>query len=993
MIKFTHFMRKLSFFVPSVILFVLYVYLIFFNEDKPLFWIVILLLCGIGTLYNGFFQFLNFIILVQVSLFVLFKIFPYFTQLKFTHDDIYYWTITSLTSFFLILITRISVIRAKTASYARDIIATLLINTPNSVVIIDPMLQIIEMSDSFTKMFRIQAPRLIKGKLLIDLLPENSKLLIKELIKSNSYYETIKELNIYNNIGYYKIMCDKLHGSTNGYFINIIDITPIMKAKIDVERSAKAKDLFLAKMSHEIRTPLNAITGMSELVLRTDISPRVREYVSGIQNAGTNLISIINDILDFSKIESGNMEIIERIYNTESLINDVINIIQVPVIDKPILFITNIDSSLPSALKGDVVRIRQILINILNNAVKYTNEGFISFNFTYNKKNEETINLNITVSDSGRGIKKEDFSKIFGEFIQIDLQQNIGIEGTGLGLAIVKSLCKAMGAEISLESEYGKGSDFNIIIPQKIENINRIAYVHKPEKKKVIIYDNRELYAKSISTSLDNLGVSNEIISSLIMLNEKLSELENCTRNENAIQKDEYCLFIFVISIFYEDVIKFIKKNNIKANVVMLTEANTIIECHIRSIPMPAHTISIAKVLNNMEDSFIKDNKKSRIDWTAPNANVLIVDDINTNIIVAEGLMSPYKMNITSTLNGKDAVELVSKYNYDIIFMDHMMPEMDGIEAAAKIRMIPSKHTIPIIALTANAIHGVEEMFKYNGFNDLLVKPIDITKLDIILEKWIPPQKRIIIDNNFSKATKIVAQKTILANAVNSIIKPDVLSIVKNITDTVMNNNKYCKDIEGIDTKKGLENSGNNEELYSKMLSGYFNEGITYIDKLKYAVELNDIKQFTIYVHGIKTSSLNIGAFSVSESAKYLEDAGNAGDWDFIKNEFGTFLNLFSKLLDNIKENIYNEKIIKQTNNDNYTNIDYNFLKEHLLIFNASVSNLDISTMDNILQILNNNNWDKDITYLIEKLQSFVLIGEYDDAVKVSFQIIEKIGL
>jgi len=374
---------------------------------------------------------------------------------------------------------------------------------------------------------------------------------------------------------------------------------------IESNKANKAKTRFLAKMSHEIRTPMNAIIGMAELALRENMTYTVKEYILGVKQAGTNLLSIINDILDFSKIENEKLEIVPSNYSFSSLINNVVNIIKTRIADSGLRFEINIDSNIPDSLFGDETRIRQVLLNVLGNAVKYTKKGFISFSVNGEIK-EDTVLLTIEVTDSGMGIKPKDLKKLFDEFVRMDMESKKGIEGTGLGLAIAKNLIKMMNGDISVQSEYGKGSIFTVKLPQKIS-------------------------------------------------------------------------------------------------------------------------------VNELFDSLKTDNMT--IKFNAPNARVLVVDDIDANLKVVKGLMQPYKMQVDLCTSGAEAIEMVKANNYDLVFMDHMMPDMDGVEA---IRIIREKYAnLPIIALTANAVSGVKEMFLENGFNDFISKPIDTVELNAVLEKYL----------------------------------------------------------------------------------------------------------------------------------------------------------------------------------------------------------------------------------------------------------------
>jgi len=509
------------------------------------------------------------------------------------------------------------------------------------------------------------------------------------------------------------------------------------------EAASKAKSDFLAKMSHEIRTPMNAIIGMAELALRESRPNIIREHIITIKQAGANLLSIINDILDFSKIESGKLEIIPSDYQFSSLINDVVSIIRMRVVDSNLIFVVNIDCKVPNSLFGDEARIRQAMLNLLTNAVKYTKKGFVSFSVG-GEITEDNVFLTIDVTDSGNGIKQEDLRKLFGEFVQIDSASHKGIEGTGLGLVITKKLVNAMGGDISVQSEYGKGSTFTITLSQKIRSPEPLASVENPEEKSVLVYEPSEIYANSIICTVDNLGVICHRAENDYDLREKL-QMKDYT----------FLLVSYPLLINAKAIIRELKS---KTQIVVLTEfGNATADMKLDVLAMPVHSISIANILNGVSGrfSYSSNEDASVARFSAPKARILIVDDIGTNLKVAEGLMLPYKMQMDLCMSGAAAIEAVKKHPYDLVLMDHMMPQMDGIEATKLIREMgsenPSYAELPIIALTANAISGIKEMFLANGFNDFLSKPIDTVKLNIVLARWIPKEKQEKMDGIMEK--------------------------------------------------------------------------------------------------------------------------------------------------------------------------------------------------------------------------------------------------
>jgi signal transduction histidine kinase/AmiR/NasT family two-component response regulator len=508
----------------------------------------------------------------------------------------------------------------------------------------------------------------------------------------------------------------------------------LAELKDTAEEASRAKSRFLAQMSHEIRTPMNAILGMSELALRENIPPAAQEHLGTIKQAGINLLSIINDILDFSKIEAGKMEIACDEYLFSSLIYDVINIFKTKMNESRLQFIVFLDGNIPNYLYGDSARIRQIMLNILSNAVKYTEKGFVSLSVTVKSKESNNAILAIEVGDSGRGIKQEEINKLFSEFERLNLAQNKSIEGTGLGLSITKNLVDLMGGSIDIHSEYGKGSVFTVSLPQEARQDTRIASVKNPEEKNILIFERRQIYAESICKSMDNLGVKYKLALDISGFNDDITG-------------GKYP-YVFIAAALYEEVKNLITELNSSIKFVLIADFGEVIDDkNISVITMPVFSIPIANFLNGGSEPLAIYPKQKRIlKIIAPEANVMVVDDIITNLKVAEGLLLPYKLKITLCKNGIQALKAVTLKHYDLILMDHMMPEMDGIEAAAKIREMSSEvpyfENIPIIALTANAVSGTREMFLEKGFNDYLSKPIDIAQLDSVLKMWIPREKQ-----------------------------------------------------------------------------------------------------------------------------------------------------------------------------------------------------------------------------------------------------------
>jgi len=650
---------------------------------------------------------------------------------------------------------------------------------------------------------------------------------------------------------------------------------------------AHSKDEFLAKMSHEIRTPMNAITGMAELALRENVPDTAQEHILTIKQAGANLLSIINDILDFSKIESGKLEIIPVKYMLSSLINDTVNIIRMRFKEKPLRFFTNIDGNIPNNLYGDEPRLRQITLNLLTNAVKYTEKGHIGLIITISRRNDKRVWLRISVTDTGKGIKPEDQKKLFGEFVQVDTRKNKGIEGTGLGLAITKRLCLAMGGDITVESEYGKGSVFTVVIPQNIESQEPFAAVEKPWIKKILVYEGRSVYANAVCWSLENMKVPYTMVTNKVDF-------------ADVLYKEEWS-YIFSGYGLYENIKPLFEKGDSvfcgckKPPMALMVEWGT--EAYIpgvRFLSIPVQSIAIANILNGREDIKGYNKSSNTVRFTFPHARILVVDDIVTNLKVAEGLLAPYRTTVDTCLTGLQSIEMVKHNKYDIVFMDHMMPGMDGVEATAAIRALEKeqqrKHRVPIIALTANAVVGMREMFLENDFDDFISKPIDISKLDEILDRWIPKEKR-------------DAQKSAASSGEDDNLQHgDPKSYGNNTSGDAFADSADVKMmvIPGVDTVKGITLTGGTLENYKQVLFMFckdIDERLIFFGK---EITTDTLTDFITNIHSLKSATAYIGASEISSLAAGLEAVGKSGDAAFIRENLPDFI----KKLEELKKNI-----------------------------------------------------------------------------------------
>ena len=526
------------------------------------------------------------------------------------------------------------------------------------------------------------------------------------------------------------------------------------KAREIAQHANRAKSDFLANMSHEIRTPINAVLGMDEMILRDCDDPKILEYAADIKRAGGILLSLINDILDFSKIESGKMDILPVDYDLGILLSETVELVRPKANDKKLELELNIHPATPAHLWGDEVRIRQIITNILTNAVKYTKQGKVTLTVSGKQLSQGKVQLYVSVKDTGIGIRQEDIGRLFESFQRVEECRNRNIEGTGLGLSITMRLLNLMGSRLEVKSTYGEGSEFYFYLEQK-------------QTDSQVIGENLQKYYQ----------------------------------NEKRLSGDSGEVF------------------------------------------------------------------------RAPGARLLVVDDNEMNLKVFKGLLKNHGMQIDVAMSGRECLTLMEQKAYHIIFVDHQMPDMDGVETLKQTALLQnnlSKDAV-IIILTANAVSGAREMFLQEGFRDYLSKPISLPKLEEMLLKYLPKE---LIEKE-SPQQAMTAGETGPAES--------------RITKT-----------NHVDWEKGRELCMDDEDFFREILETFVESGAD--QELERYFETSDFENYRIKVHAVKTNLANIGASEVSEMAKQLEQAvrteKNAA---CVREQHSEFIAVFRQVVDEAK--------------------------------------------------------------------------------------------
>lgn len=647
-----------------------------------------------------------------------------------------------------------------------------------------------------------------------------------------------------------------------------------------LRQTEHSKDEFMANVSHEIRTPLNTICGMSEMSLREELPEGIRENLFNIQVAGRNLQSIVSDVLDFSELETGKLAIVEESYNFTSILNDVLNVAIAQNEDKNLEIVVNYDVNIPCGMIGDSEKIRRIFSSIVNNAIKFTEKGCVTISIS-SRKEDYGVNLSVNVKDTGIGISQEKIERLFTNFNQVDTRKNRQQTGMGLGLAITHKIVRMMNGFLSVKSIEGKGSEFQFVIPQKVDDDNPVIVLKDRDKLKVICYINQEKY--SMAEIRDSYMECIKNMASQLELD--FTSCQNLAELKRRFGRRDYSHMVITVDEYKEEP-EFFENAVKETNVIIVINRDDDIDISdsFMRVYKPFYVLSVVTALNGgkmvqrMDGSHYIINK-----FTAPGASVLVVDDNVMNLKVMEGLLRPYKVKFYTAGSGSEALMMIDRMYFDLVFMDHMMPGMDGVETLHNIRARNGKffQKLPVVALTANAIGGAREMFLAEGFQDFVAKPVEVSILEHVLKKYIPSERIIV-------KTEEDTDKEAIQNKEQERVG-------------VINAGSALKGL--IDIQTGINYSGGVYEDYIDVIRLYYKSGIEKKQQMQKLFEDKDWNEYTIMVHALKSTSLGIGAKELSEMAKMQEKAGKENNIEYLLANHSLLMENYGKVLDVIGGN------------------------------------------------------------------------------------------
>ena len=676
---------------------------------------------------------------------------------------------------------------------------------------------------------------------------------------------------------------------------------------------------FLANISHEIRTPINAIIGMTGVCIDKEKDEEIKRDMTYVAEAGKRVGEQIGDILDYSEISMDSLVINNEDYMLSSLLNDICVQLR-PHLKPELELIFDVDASVPSVLNSDVGKIKKILWHLIMNGIKYTKEGGVYVRITAIEQ-DYGVNLCITVKDTGIGMTDDETEMAFDGFYQSDSGRTRSTNGLGLGLTIVVGFVSALHGFVQIDSEKDYGTTVRVSIPQKVVDPSVCMAVDNRDKLTLGAFlhfekfpnpNVREFYNSMVLNIVHGLHVKMHRVNNVIDLMELL---DNVRLTHLFVGEDEY--------VYNKEYLESIADKVLVA-IVASKKVTLDKNSKVRIMEKPFYCFPVVSILNTS----VHDAIRSQSRMTLPGVRALVVDDEPMNLIVARNMLGRYKMDITTVNSGEEAVDICRTEDFDVVFMDHMMPKMDGVETMKNIRKDVSGRgkKLPIVALTANAVSSAKEMFIKEGFDDFVAKPIDVAELERALKKVLPGMVEY-EDIPEEDDTHVIEERVTAAEP-----EPEVKAFEPEVEDEVTVTSEPAEPSTasepvmtapvgtdkmsrlkqvGVDTDTGLLYCQGDEEFYISMLESFVEESADKKRDLDKFLKDEDLKNYAITVHSVKSTSKMIGIMELSDKAKALEEAAKNDDMDTVSNGMDDLMNEYDKVITNL-ENVLSDSSDKE---------------------------------------------------------------------------------
>ena len=736
----------------------------------------------------------------------------------------------------------------------------------------------------------------------------------------------------------------------------------IEKSKAEVENARQTKSKFLANMTHEIRTPMNAIVGMTELILKENLSSGAREETEIIKEASSELLTIINNILTYSKLDSGKLELLPTKYRFDELMSEIIQTVSVELQDKSIDFHVDIDPSIPIMLYGDDIRIKQVFLSLLFNSLRYSDDGRIIMEIKKEEiSSEQSIRLHCSVADTGLGLSQVDIDAIFGAYERYDSRQGSNMKGMGLELSICRELLHLMGGELKISSIEGIGMSIEFEFTNYIVDDIPIVRLKEDDKRHVLIYLSNIREEKSWKILNDNFNIRPEYANSHNVFTNKICEKRYS--------------HIFLPDHEYQNLKEIIEQYDCEDYTYVITDYRHVFRDfnNCKLLRRPLSCLNLSDVFN---DRWTQENYQAPVEKQNvifPKATVLLVDDNKVNLKIAAGILENFSIKADTAMNGSECINMLKKEKYHMVLLDQFMPDISGIETLHIIREIPGEYykELPIICMTADFGGEVRERLISEGFQDYIAKPMKIYYLERFLRRYLPEELMEIVSKK---------EDTNVPNHITEVSKSDQSSEEVSMS---------------LQPEVGITTVGGSAETYETILNTYYREGLEKIKEIPQIYEKGDISLFTTNVHSIKGSSASVGALGVSAVFKALEMAGKSNDTEFIDQHLQTALEQFQALLEEVRIYLYERGAFENTDLDidrEYEGEEEGIQQSDIIKLKEALEQINLKQCEELLHEMSSHNYGKEINHKLSIIKTSYEMFDYHKVKELIQELLDEMN-